>query len=64
MKGRKKGNTIVLEVEPRVPDGTVVDVILPDEWEAQRDSLLSVGCHPDFGAEIEKVREEWKPPQF
>lgn len=64
MKGKKKGNTIVLDVEPQIPDGTVVDVILPDEWEAQRKSLLSVGCHPEFGIEIEKARTEWKPPQF
>ncbi len=64
MKGKKKGNVILLEAEPEIPDGTVVDVILPDEWEAQRQSLLSVGCHPDFGKEIEKAQQEWNPPQF
>lgn len=64
MKGKKMGQTIVLEAEPPIPDGTEVDVVLPTEWEAQRASLLSVGCHPDFGQEIDKAQQGWGPAQF
>jgi hypothetical protein len=54
MKGIKKGQSILLDREPDVPDGTEVEVILPADWEAQRRSLLSVGYHPDFGRDIEE----------
>lgn len=64
MKGVKKGQTILLDREPNVPDGTEVDIVLPAEWEAQRKSFLSVGHHPDFGREIEEAQREWKPPEF
>lgn len=64
MKGVKKGQTILLEHEPDVPDGTEVDVVLPTEWEAQRNSLLSVGYHPEFGRDIEEAQQAWKPPEF
>lgn len=64
MKGVKKGQTILLEAEPDVPDGTEVDVFLPRDWEAQRRSLRNVACLPDFGKDIEKVQQEWKPEKF
>lgn len=67
IRGRKQRNTIVLDVEPDVPDGTEVDVIVPATWEAEHDALLTllrIGCHPDFGVEVEKVREEWTPERF
>jgi len=64
LKGRKQRNTIVLEVEPDLPDGTEVEVILPVTWEAEHDALLSIGYHPDFGNDIEKARNAWTPPQF
>jgi hypothetical protein len=64
MKGVKKGQTVVLEREPDIPDGTEVEVVLPAEWEAQRKSLLSVGYHPDFGRDIEEARKEWNPQTF
>jgi hypothetical protein len=64
MKGVKKGQAILLEQEPAIPDGTEVDVVLPGDWEAQRRSLLSVGVHPDFGKDIEQVRAQWKPQAF
>lgn len=64
MKGKKKGNTIVLEAEPPIPDGTEVQVVIPDEWEAQRQSLLSVGCYPDFGKDIEEAQKSWNPGEF
>jgi hypothetical protein len=64
MKGKKQGQTILLDTEPEVPDGTEVDVLLPTEWEAQRASLLSVGCCPEFGNEAEQARQEWSPPAF
>lgn len=64
MKGRKVGQTIVLETEPEIPDGTEVEVVLPTKWEADRDALLSVGHHPDFGEDIERVRQAWNPPSF
>jgi len=51
LKGVKKGQFILLDHEPDVPDGTEVDVVLPADWEAQRKSLLSVGHLPDFGRE-------------
>ncbi len=64
MKGIKKGQTIVLEKEPDVPDGTEVDVFLPTEWEAQRASLLNVEHLPDFGQDIEQSQKTWQPPEF
>ena len=64
MRGVKKGQTILLDCEPDVPDGTEVDIILPTDWEAQRNSLLSVGCHPDFGRDVEEAQRSWKPPEF
>jgi hypothetical protein len=63
-RGRKQRNTIVLDVEPDVPDGTEVDVIVPATWQADHDALMKIGCHPDFGVEVEKVREEWTPERF
>ena len=64
MNGVKKGHMIVLEAEPDVPDGTEVEILLPQDWEAQRRSLLSVGYLPDFGQDIEKAQQEWKPEKF
>jgi hypothetical protein len=64
VKGVKKGQTIVLDQEPDVPDGTEVDIVLPSEWEAQRNSLLSVGYHPNFGHDIEEAQQAWKPQEF
>jgi hypothetical protein len=56
MKGKKVGQTIMLEYEPAIPDGTEVDVELPDGCESQRETLLKLASHPDFGPEIGKVR--------
>ena len=64
MKGVKKGQTILLDREPDVPDGTEVDIVLPADWKKQRESLLSVGYHPEFGRDIEEAQREWKPPGF
>ncbi len=64
LKGRKQRKSIVLDVEPDLPDGTEVQVIVPATWEAERQALLSVGCHPDFGDEIEKAQQEWIPKPF
>lgn len=64
MKGVKQGQTVILEVEPMIPDGTEVEVLLPTEWEEQRRSLLSVGYHPEFGRETDEVRLEWNPEKF
>ncbi len=64
LRGRKQRNTIVLDVEPDLPDGTEVDVIVPATWETEHEALLRIGCHPDFGAEIQKVREAWTPERF
>ena len=64
IRGRKQRKTIVLDVEPDLPDGTEVDVIVPATWEAEHDALLRIGCYPDFGIEVEKVREEWAPQRF
>ena len=64
MKGIKKGQTILLEKEPDVPDGTEVEVFLPADWDAQKSSLLSVEHLPDFGQDIEKSQRQWQPPGF
>jgi hypothetical protein len=64
LKGRKQRNTIVLDVEPDLPDGAEVDVIVPATWEAEHEALLRIGHHPDFGVEAEKVRTEWTPQRF
>lgn len=64
MKGRKKGHTIVLDEEPQVPDGTEVDVVLPEEWEAQRELLRSIGYHPEFGEDVEEAQKSWNPERF
>ncbi len=74
MRGRKVGNTIVLDREPGVPDGTEVEVIFPGnglpeglpaaDWAAGRAALLDVGCHPDFGADIGQAQQAWKPERF
>jgi len=64
VKGVKKGQTILLDREPAVPDGTEVEIVLPTEWEAQRSSLLSVGYHPEFGRDVEEAQRAWKPPEF
>lgn len=64
MKGVKKGQAILLDQEPAIPDGTEVDVVLPSDWEAQRKSLLSVGYHPEFGKDIEQAQVQWKPQTF
>lgn len=69
-KGRKQGRTIVLDVELPVADGTEVDVNLRQTMDvkarlsAQYESLLRVGYHPDFGQDIEKIRDEWKPEEL
>jgi hypothetical protein len=64
IKGRKQRNTIVLDVEPDLPDGTEVEVIVPSTWEAEHQALLRIGCHPDFGMDVEKARKEWTPERF
>ena len=64
MKGIKKGQTILLEKEPDVPDGTEVEVLLPADWDAQRKSLLSVEHLSDFGQDIEQSQKQRQPPEF
>ena len=64
IKGRKHRNTIVLDVEPDLPDGTEVEVIVPASWQAEHEALLRIACLPDFGSEVEKAREEWMPQPF
>ncbi len=54
----------MLEKEPELPDGTEVDVVLPDEWEAQRNLLRSIGCYPEFGSEVEQAQKSWTPERF
>ena len=70
LRGRKQGRTVLLDVEPPVADGTEVEVRLPrhsdqpGRLQAQYESLMRVGYHPDFGEGLEKIREEWKPEEF
>ncbi len=64
MKGIQKGQTILLEKEPDVPDGTEVEVFLPADWDAQKTSLLSVEHLLGFGQDIEQSQKQWQPPEF
>jgi hypothetical protein len=64
IKGRKQRNTIVLDVEPDLPDGAEVEVIVPATWQSEHEALLRIGCHPDFGTDVEQLRKAWTPQQF